>query len=196
MNEQKAVIYDQASELESTFGRYSHEFLFEAAQLSRTEREEKLGQSAFRVSFPAYELELANSGSELMEIRSASDEVSESQKEFVDLAFRMSLIAIAGVGGRGTIVIDTPESSLDAVFAERAAQVLARFANDRGDSRLVLASNFTESSLIPDLLSNVTTNGNSLRVTDLRQFARGTAATVALSTKYDQALQAMAGEYL
>ncbi|RFA11441.1 hypothetical protein B7R21_12035 [Subtercola boreus] len=63
VDEQRTFIYQQASELESTFGRYSHEFLFERAQLSRTEREEKLGQSAFKVSFPAYELELANSGS-------------------------------------------------------------------------------------------------------------------------------------
>lgn len=196
VDEQRNYIYQQASELEATFGRYSHEFLFENAQLSRTEREEKLGQSAFRVSFPAYELELANSGSALMEIRSASNEVSESQKEFVDLAFRMSLISIAGVGGRGTIVIDTPESSLDAVFAERAALVLARFANDHTSSRLVLASNFTESSLIPELLSEVSDNNHSLNVVDLRAFARGTAATVALSWRYDEALQEMAGPYL
>ena len=48
------------------------------------------------------------------------------------MSFRMALAEVAGVGGVTTLVMDAPESSLDAVFVERAAGVLGAFGRRGG----------------------------------------------------------------
>ena len=83
----------------------------------------QVGEYGPQINFPAYELEMGADFPSPVR-RSGPEQVSESQREFIDLAFRMALMRVAGPERAGTLVIDAPESSLDAVFVTRAADVL------------------------------------------------------------------------
>lgn len=122
--------------------------------------------------------------------RTGPDHVSESQREFIDLAFRMALMHVASASGCSSLVIDAPESSLDAVFVTRAADVLARFAHSSRCNRLITTSNLVEGELIPELLKKSSASGDRIsRVLDLFKIAEPTAAIREMRGEYDRIMK-------
>jgi hypothetical protein len=84
--------------------------------------------------------------------RNSITEVSESQKEFIDLAFRMSVIAEVANNAPSMFVVETPEASLDSVFVPRAGAMIRRFLEENGQSRSLIASvNLNREAMIPAL---------------------------------------------
>ena len=87
-------------------------------------------------------------------------------------------------------MIDAPESSLDAVFALRAAKVLARFATSSCGNCLTITSNLVEGHLILELLKKSAPSGNRLsRVVDLFNIAEPTAATREHGVEYRKVMK-------
>lgn len=82
--------------------------------------------------------------------RKHPDDVSESQRELVDLAFRMALLDVAGRGSGCSLVMETPEASLDAIAMRRVGLALAEFSN-RGKNRLIVTNNLTNTDMISSL---------------------------------------------
>ena len=167
------------------FQSFAEGFLFESSRLRWAPHKTRVGQTGPLVDFPSFEVEMTGSDFPTPVRRSAPDEVSESQREFIDLAFRMTLLAVAGDNGVGSIVIDAPETSLDAVFAARAAQVLSRFGDPQQGNRLVITSNLVDGELIPELISHAgIASPRSTRVVDLLEIATPTGAIRALASQY------------
>lgn len=84
--------------------------------------------------------------------RRAHDQLSESQRYFVDIALRMALAQhMAGRDGASTLFIDTPEGSLDLAYESRAGRMLAEFVG-RGHNVLMTA-NLNASQLLRQLAS-------------------------------------------
>ena len=165
------------------FAEFAQSFMSEDISLTWTSRPAAVGQGGEAIPFPAFELNL--SGSDFLGTvrRGGPDDVSESQREFIDLSFRMALMRAAGPGGAG-LVIDTPESSLDAVFAERAGHTLKKFGEGRGNTLLV-TSNLTEGNLLSTLIEAIkATPEKRRRLVDLFDVARPTAAVVAEGANY------------
>jgi AAA domain len=176
----------------STFQEFAEGFLFDSSRLRWTPHRSKVGQTGPLVDFPAFDFEMAGSDFPSPVRRNGPDQVSESQREFVDLAFRMTLIRVAGYEGSGSIVIDAPESSLDAVFSERAATVLVRFANQDLGNRLIVTSNLVDGQLIPKMLAEAgIESASDTRVVDLLEFATPTAAIRELSADYRRVRNAL-----
>ena len=194
IDRQSHQIFTRANEVKEIFDRYSKLFLVEDAELSWEPREERIGQSQFTAKIPTFELRLGRGAEESLSIRNDAGDVSESQKEFIDLAFRMALIEVAGEQSHGTIVIDTPESSLDSVFSKRAAEVLASFVSTPNSNRLLVASNLTDGRLVPELVKRVPSFNKRKSLVNLLKVARPTAATSALQADYDDALSRLVGE--
>jgi hypothetical protein len=98
------------------------------------------------------------------------------------------LIHVAADNTAGTILIDAPESSLDAVFIDRAAHVLARFANANGVNRLIATSNLAGSELIPALLiaADPDPSTRTARIVDLFKEGVPTRAMKELASEYDK----------
>ena len=97
----------------------------------------------------------------------------------------MTLMTVAGGVAGGTLVIDAPESSLDAVFVSRAADVLTRFGNGGPNNRLIVTSNLVEGDLIPALVRRAKIKSASdPRVLDLLSIAAPTAAVAKLKKEY------------
>jgi len=180
---------DAAVGIKETFERYSRGFLFEECELRWSPQRAQLGQTGEVMEFPAFDLDLGGAGFESPVRRNGPDQVSESQREFIDLAFRMALFEVTGSGAGGTLVIDAPESSLDAVFESRAAAVLTRFANSNGPNRLMVTSNLVEGQLIPDLLRSVGSREMRKHLVNLFAIAEPTAAVRQLHKQYEAVLK-------
>lgn len=137
------------------FAHYAKAFLSETCSLGQQSYSELLGESR-RFTYPCFNVFMTSAVSpdEPTE-RTHTDDVSESQREFIDLAFRMALIAAAtSEGSRAMLVIETPEASLDSYFVEQAGHMLREFAaGDSEDGNVVIvSSNLAAQNMIPALL--------------------------------------------
>jgi len=144
-------------DIELTFAAYISGFLAEQCEIKYSPRYRQLGQRANTEQFPfPHFIPALTSGVHRggATVREAGQSVSESQKEFIDLAFRMALLALAAPGAPTMLILETPEASLDSVFVPRAADLLRRFATKTGaahGTRLIASSNVNREEMIPAL---------------------------------------------
>jgi hypothetical protein len=155
LEEARSEIASVAKDIVRTFRRYTARFFLERCSLRYDLHKRTLGESGVLLQFPQFVVEMSSATSQVASDRSGADEVSESQKEYLDLAFRMSLMkAAARKGSGGTLVIETPEASLDTFFIDRAGRMLRDFAHTgtRGGGSIVVTSNLNNENMIPALL--------------------------------------------
>lgn len=188
--ERNAEIALIAEELSTSFQIFATGFLLEDCRLTWSPQKGKLGEYGEPYDFPSFEMDLSGADFPSPVRRSGPEQVSESQREFIDLSFKMALSAISGVEGHSSLIIDAPESSLDAVFVERAANVLIKFAEKSSENRLVITSNLVEGSLLPRLIESAVNEGDGQkRVINLFKIATPTAAIRELREEYDTRLK-------
>lgn len=79
-------------------------------------------------------------------------QLSESQRFFVDIALRMALAQfMCGDHASATMLIDTPEGSLDSAYESRAGEMFAQFVEAGND--IVMTANINTSELLLRLAS-------------------------------------------
>lgn len=96
-----------------------------------------------------------------------------------------------------TLIVDGPETSVDAVFGSRAGDLLASYARAGGDigNRLLVTCNVVDTPLIPSMLADYAKNGGlNSRVINLLHLAAPTAALDRLKPEYDEAYRRILGE--
>ncbi|WP_321873934.1 AAA family ATPase [Burkholderia ubonensis] len=145
---------------------YAEAFLQETVAVQFDAKDKmKIATGAGQVGIPSFSILMTSSTHEVPKERLTSDNVSESQKEFLDLAFRMTLLDMACSDGATTLVIETPEASLDSWFMLRAAALMRQFAlGDSGSVRnLIATSNLNGTAMIPALLGRVGKDGKPRR---------------------------------
>lgn len=153
------IFLSSADAIKNEFTNTVQDFLIEENELTWHPQAWKLSQTNSPVNFPAFIFKMKSGGNTLTTERNSSFQVSESQREFIDLAFRISLINIAGSNSSGSIVMDTPEASLDAIFVKNAAKIFINFSN-KNHNKLLLTSNLVDSELLPRLIANLKVNDN------------------------------------
>jgi energy-coupling factor transporter ATP-binding protein EcfA2 len=102
----------QSEHIKQTFDKFAEGFLLEMCQLVWSPKKARVGETGDTIDFPAFELEMTGTDFPSPVRRSGPEQVSESQREFIDLAFRMALMAVAGSGASGSLVIDAPRWTL------------------------------------------------------------------------------------
>lgn len=179
-------MHDIAEQVKKAFSEYAEGFLMEQVRLSWSPTPRRLGVYSKNplIDFPAFVVDISGSDFPEPVRRDGPEQVSESQREFIDLAFRMALIKVTATGHAGTLVIDAPESSLDAVFVKRAATVLGRFALANNQNHLIITSNILPGDLLPELIHAATAHDRSPEVVDLFQEGVPTAAVRSLESEY------------
>ncbi len=152
----RKTLRELSDTLTSRFHYYAGQFLAENCSLAYGEERRSLGQEGELLAFPNFQVVMTSGVSPKVGTPRLSDtQVSESQKEFIDLAFRMGLFDAVRQKGDGVmLVIETPEASLDTVFVDRAGALLRKFANENsGQHNVVLASsNLTSANMVRSLL--------------------------------------------
>jgi hypothetical protein len=187
MEQARREMAEQSEGVKAAFDQFAEGFTLEMCRLVWSSRKDYLGQTGELIEFPAFDVEMTGSDFQTPVRRTGPEQVSESQREFIDLAFRMSLMSACGTGGVGSLIVDAPESSLDAVFVSRATNVLSRFAEEAGGgNRLMITSNLIEGKLLPGLLKSARTVAEKhSRVVDLLSLAVPTAAVTKLRSEYE-----------
>lgn len=100
------------------------------------------------------------------EPRRQQQNLSESQRFFLDIALRMALTQhMSDPSARGGIFIDTPEGSLDIAYEKRAGDMLAMFAE--AGHPIIMTANLNSSQLLLALAHRCGRRGIRLcRITD------------------------------
>ena len=147
--ERRDAITDKSKELVTAFSELVEVLLVEEVRLVQVDVQppylEAPGPTGERVEVPAYAAEMTGAARPALTRREVPSEVSESQRELIDLAFRLALLAV--FGGATTFAMETPEASLDGISMERVGRTLAGFAS-RDGNRLVVTNNLTNASIV------------------------------------------------
>jgi len=176
-------------QLEDNFTKRAKAFFGGEVKLVYAARRDRIGQGGRQFEFPAFEVEMISGATEGHFIRRADDQVSMSQREYLDIIFRMSLIETFG-SGSGSMVIDGPEGALDAVFAERAGDLFAGFAGRTPDTNLILTCNIVEGGFIPNTLrGSPSIEARKSRVVNLLKLAVPTAALIEFHHAYEEKVE-------
>jgi hypothetical protein len=189
-------------QLINDFEKIVTNFLAEKCELTYRTVSRNIGQSSSPIAllFPEFHV-LMTSGvfRDSGTPREEAETVSESQKEFIELAFRMAILSSSASHNGCSIIIETPEANLDAVFIPKAGQALNEFSrkNPQFPSTIIATSNLNGSEMIPALLGILEkTNGSaeiinivSKQTLNLLHFAAKSAALREFSTQYDLELQ-------
>lgn len=186
---QNRLLSRYRDQIKDGFDSHATGFLVEHCSLVWGSNAEQIGQLGRSIPYSVFQVDMTGGARENASRRESASQVSESQREFIDLAFRMALIGVAGEGGIGTLVMDAPEGSLDAVFAPRAAEVLTSFGFGDGQSRVIITSNLVDGQLIPRLAEKAQIRGvEDSRIINLFRIAASTAAIRDHRDEYDAAL--------
>lgn len=198
--EYQKTITDLADQIRERFSARISEFLLERAEISFTTTRAPIGESGKSYEWPAFRLSMTSGTFDNPSPRMDRSDVSMSQGEFIDLAFRLALVEVAAGDGPATLIFDAPEASLDALFMRRAGAFLARFAEHHVDNRLIVTSNLTNADMIPALFGAYEAEAgdpNPLtipreqrwsRVVDLLKIAAPTSAVQIIGDRYDDLL--------
>ena len=169
--------------VEATFHARAKPFFAGQFRLVYAPRSARIGQVGRSFDFPAFEIEVSTAGPHGDFVKREPDQVSQSQREYLDIIFRMTLLEMLGEHGC-SLVVDGPEGSVDAVFAERAGDLFASFARDTSRNA-VLACNVVEGGLIPNALRDYPgKDERDLRIVDLLKEAVPTATLRQLMPEY------------
>lgn len=192
-------IDERSAAIIETFERYASAFMVEDCRLRfRRDRRAKVAQTDTPIDWPAFEVDLASGADAMPTERVDWREVSESQKEFIDLAFRMALLRVASEGRASMLAVETPEASLDAFFVGKAGSLLREYAGANADNVLLVTSNLTREEMIAQLLG--TKEGaedldtRKRRTLNLLKFARPTKAYRLNSDFYDEKYNEAVGD--
>jgi len=137
------------------FAALASKFLEEECQLEFSMNRRQVGQTGAQMEFPSFILKMTSGTALTPRQRESEEEVSESQKEYLDLAFRMAVMRTAVAGKSPTmLVIETPEASLDSLFVDRAGAMLREFTFEDGAlcHTVIASSNLNRENMIPALL--------------------------------------------
>lgn len=141
------------------FSRIALHLLAETCTLREAKDTRRIGQEGEMIDFPILEVMMSSgvfTGS--LSARADSTSVSESQREFIDLAFRMALMeAAADNQSDAMLVLETPEASLDSLFITEAGALFRGFATGGGSSGnvFIASTNLNNEGMIPALFGAV-----------------------------------------
>lgn len=148
-------ISEQSERLSRAFGRYVKQILTERARLAPIEGKARLTQAGEPFTIPAFAPEMAAANKAGLVRRQSSSDVSESQRELIELAFRLALMDVAAPGESSSFVMETPEASLDLFAMQRLGDCLLSYA-EKNDNRLVVTTNLTNAGIISSLFGGRT----------------------------------------
>ncbi|MES2497535.1 MAG: hypothetical protein V4618_15590 [Pseudomonadota bacterium] len=185
--------------LETIFHDRGKDFFIERISLVYEPRLERISQAGLKFEFPAFEVDLTSGATGEAFVRRSYEQASLSQREYLDIAFRMAMMECFG-GDDSALVIDGPEGSVDVVFAERAGKMLANYADPsrptadgaKAIRQILVACNVVEGGFIPNFFGDHPSRADrEQRTINLLEIATPTAALEALRPEYASKVSAV-----
>ena len=152
---QQQRLSDKLAVVKKAFARIAKYLLAETCLLRDGKDSRRIGQEGETFDFPILEVMMSSavfSGG--TSPREDVTSVSESQREFIDLAFRMALMEAAAEDRSPTmLVLETPEASLDSLFVTEAGALFREFASggEPMGNVFIASTNLNDENMIPAL---------------------------------------------
>jgi hypothetical protein len=167
-------LYSKMGEIENNLGArlkdYAEAFLHEKVAVKFLRNQPfKVATGAPQIYLPTFRIAMTSSTHMAVHDRSTATSVSESQKEFLDLAFRMTLLDMVANDGATMLVMETPEASLDSWFMARAAHMIRKFSPEDSQRMLIATSNVNGTTMIPALLGLIKKDGTQRKLPKTKQ---------------------------
>ena len=141
LQSQRSRVEAITSEVADHFKKFASRFLVEKCDLVFRWDRRRFGKEGEQFEFPVFEVRMSSAvAPDLLAVRRGPDTVSESQRLFLEIAFRMAAIAVAAGESATMMALETPEASLDSLFVARAGQLLGKFTSQAGPSRAIASS--------------------------------------------------------
>jgi energy-coupling factor transporter ATP-binding protein EcfA2 len=183
------IVIRSANGLIRKFSKYSRALLSEETKLARIEGKAGIAQAAEQFAVPLFRVDMEAAARPGLTSRFSPQDVSESQRELIDLAFRFALIEVAASGSDSTFVMETPEASLDGIAMERVGRALHSYAISRRN-RLVATSNLSNAGIVGFLFGGASKSRSELK----DRYAR-TINLLSVSAKNHALLNDKRGKY-
>lgn len=147
-------IADVTDGIRERFDHYAKTFSSETVLLKSDRLGKfKVAAGVSAISITSFRVHMTSGVSLSVTQRDKVSAVSESQREFLDLAFRMALLEQITNDKDLMLIIETPEASLDTWHMHGAARMIRKFTRSVSNTRLVVAtSNLNGTKMIPALL--------------------------------------------
>jgi hypothetical protein len=196
LSEKEGLVTSRSVELMESFVELTNALLAEEARLVQVTAEPRYtqatGRAEDRLRVPAFQADMAAANRPGLVRRIDPSDVSESQRELIDLAFRLSLVRVATQGAPATFIMETPEASLDGLAMERVGSALWQFSQS-SCNRLIVTSNLSNAGLITSLFGGpakdaVEATARRSRLVNLLQIAAPNRALDRDREKYEQLL--------
>lgn len=133
--------------LSARFSHYISALMAEDARLVRIVSLAKVAQSGDHFEVSAFVPEMTAANRPGLTRRQSLSDVSQSERELSDLAFRLALIDTSAGQKSSSFLMETPEASLDGIAMNRVGNALCEYANSR-QNRLIVTSNLTNAGMI------------------------------------------------
>ena len=190
----RSAIVQYAEKLSKSFSKFIPMLIAEDAELVQSLVKARITQSSETFEVPAFVPQMTAADRPGKARRDDPMDVSESQRELIDLAFRLSLMQVAAKGNPSMLLMETPEASLDGIAMERVGLALHSFAQSDGN-RLVATSNLTNAGMIAALFGGPTQINSEIetrrqRVLNLMDIAAPNRAIEQYRDAYDKLLSA------
>lgn len=115
--------------------------------------------------------------------------LSEAQRTFIDLAFRMAVLEVwrDASGIAAPLIVETPEGSVDIAYMIRVADLLRAFASE--GHQVLVTTNINNDRFLPRLLEKVPQSERVGRVLDLMKLGVPRSLQLKHKKEYDAVLQ-------
>lgn len=123
------------------------------------------------------------------EVRPSSQALSDAQRSFVDLAFRMAVIEVwhKQTKKHVTMVVETPEGAVDIAYMERVATMLRTFG-EQGHT-LIITTNLNNDIFLPEVLAAAPKAGRMDRVVNLLQIGNPRPVQKKQQPRFDEIMK-------
>ena len=103
-------------------------------------------------------------------LRTSPSTLSEAQRLFVDLAFRMALLTTWSKRKKKnvTLIVETPEGSVDVAYMVRVAQMLRQFAKE--GNVVIITTNLNNDEFLPALFGETPKSQRKQRIYNLLEY--------------------------
>ena len=104
--------------------------------------------------------------------RPSSQTLSDAQRSFVDLAFRMAVLEVwhQQTGKTATMIIETPEGAVDIAYMGRVASMLRTFGNQ--GHTLIITTNLNNDIFLPEIMCAIPKPQRLSRILNLLNHGR------------------------
>ena len=197
LNDKEKILTEKSTELIEAFSRLTSALLVDDVRLVQDTVQpgylQARGLMGDDVNVPAFKAEMTAANHAGYVRRNTPENVSESQRELIDLAFRLALAQVLASTDSCTFVMETPEASLDGLAMRRVGRALAGFAAEN-QNRLIVTSNLTNTGIVASLFGGPTKDSLEVkerlrRVLNLMEVAAPNQAVLQEKVGYEALLE-------